>query len=463
MKKNYLSMFMALAMTFSGAAFLASCEKTPQDNGNDVENEGGNKDEDNQGGNENEGGNEEQGTFIDVKAGDDLQAAIFSAAPGTTVRVQGGVTFKGNIKFVEGVTLSGGWNATFTQCGAEDLENLTVIDAQNSGRALEQHRIKPEGSDAYADYVTPTVVSGFELKGGNTDNGAGAWIRKNGILEYCYIHDNTATSGGGGVRIEAGGIVRNCEISNNVSNNNGGGAYVYGTLENCELTFNTANNNCGGGAQIHAAGQMINCTVAKNSAKNGGGIRVYSNGGLIAGCLVAGNTATETGKQSGTGVVLNGNCSVVNWTIVANISNAGVDTQYGPGLYFGDSSSDSPVKNCIIWGNKQNGDATGRQIKGTRTGIENCAVAGGDTVDPYVIDLSYNETATTGTDGIDTWDRPAPGFVAASSNIFRLMASSVLVDKGVNSHLPEALVKDIEGEDRISGANVDLGAFEYQK
>ena len=161
--------------------------------------------------------------------------------------------------------------------------------------------------------------------------------------------------------------------------------------------------------------------------------------------------------------MLNGNCSVVNCTIVANISNAGVDTQYGPGLYFGDSSSDSPVKNCIIWGNKQNGDATGRQIKGTRTGIENCAVAGGDTVDPYVIDLSYNETAATGTDGIDTWDRPAPGFVAASSNIFRLMASSVLVDKGVNSHLPEALVKDIEGEDRISGANVDLGAFEYQK
>ena len=454
MKKNYLSLFMAIAMIASGASFFASCEKTPAGNeGEGTENNGGNQNGGDQEG-EDQGGNQEQGEFINVKAGEDLQAAIFSATPGTTVRVQGGATFEGNIKFIEGVTLSGGWNSTFTKCTAEDLENLTIIDAKGSGRALEQHRLKPEGSDAYADYVIPTVVSGFELKGGNTDNGAGAWIRKNGILEYCYIHDNTASSSGAGVRVEAEGIVRNCEISNNTCANNGGGAYVYGTLENCEITFNTANNNCGGGAQIHGAGKMINCTVARNSAKNGGGIRVWSNNGLIAGCLIAGNTSTETSKQSGTGVVLNGNCSVINCTIVANISNASAETEFGPGLYFGDSSSDSPVKNCVIWGNTMNGDATGRQIKGSRTGIEYCAVAGGDTVDPYVIDLSYTNEANG--------ERPAPGFVAPSSNIFRLTSSSVLVDKGETSYVPEVLTKDIDGENRISGTKVDLGAFEYQ-
>ena len=351
MKKNYLSMFMAVAMIASGASFFASCEKTPSGNeGDNTENNGGNQGNENQGGENQGGGNQEEGTYIDVKAGEDLQTAIFNAPRGTVVRVQGGVTFEGNIKFVEGVTLSGGWNSTFTECGAEDLENLTIIDAKGSGRALEQHRIKPEGSDAYADYVIPTVVSGFELKGGNTDNGAGAWIRKNGILEYCYIHDNTASSSGAGVRVETEGIVRNCEISNNTCANNGGGAYVYGTLENCEITFNKANNNCGGGAQIHGAGKMINCTVAKNSAKNGGGIRVYSNGGMIAGCLIAGNTATETteGKKAGSGIVLNGNCSVINCSIVANISNYEVSTESGPALYFGDSSSDSPVKNCVL-------------------------------------------------------------------------------------------------------------------
>ena len=458
MKKNYLSMFMAIAMIASGASFFASCEKTPAGNeGENTENNGGNQGGENQGGENQGGGNQEEGTYIDVKAGEDLQTAIFSAPKGAIVRVQGGVTFEGNIKFVEGVTLSGGWNSTFTECGAEDLENLTIIDAKGSGRALEQHRIKPEGSDAYADYEIPTVVSGFELKGGNTDNGAGAWIRKNGILEYCYIHDNTASSSGAGVRVETDGIVRNCEISNNTCDNNGGGAYVSGTLENCEITFNKANNNCGGGAQIQGAGKMINCTVAKNSAKNGGGIRVYDNGGMIAGCLIAGNTATETteGKKAGSGIVLNGNCSVINCSIVANISNYEVSTESGPALYFGNSSSDSPVKNCVIWGNTMNGNASGRQIKGTRTGIVNCAVAGGDSVDPYVIDLSYTNEA----DG----ERPAPGFVAPASNIFRLASSSVLIDKGDNSFVAEILDKDIDGESRISGEKVDLGAFEYQK
>ena len=155
MKKNYLSMFMAIAMIASGASFFSSCEKTPAGNeGENTENNGGNQGGENQGGENQGGGNQEEGTYIDVKAGEDLQTAIFNAPKGAIVRVQGGVTFEGNIKFVEGVTLSGGWNSTFTECGAEDLENLTIIDAKGSGRALEQHRIKPEGSDAYADFKT---------------------------------------------------------------------------------------------------------------------------------------------------------------------------------------------------------------------------------------------------------------------------------------------------------------------
>ena len=50
-----------------------------------------------------------------------------------------------------------------------------------------------------------------------------------------------------------------------------------------------------------------------------------------------------------------------------------------------------------------------------------------------------------------------------ASNIFRLASSSALIDKGENSYVPEVLAKDIDGESRISGTKVDLGAFEYQK
>lgn len=444
MKRTHLSLFIALAMMASGAMTFVSCEKDPADQpvneGKEDPNEEEKKDEEE---NDKEN-NEETRTWVGVKAGEDLQAAIDAADPGITVRVEGGATFKGNFKMRVGVNVSGGWKSDFSADGQE----MSVLDAEGNGRVLDQNR----------DFDTLTVVSGFEIRnGGGVETAAGAYIKKGGILENCYIHDNHATKGGGGAQVNEGGIIRNCEISNNVSDNNGGGVYVYGLVENCEITFNSADNNCGGGAQIHGAGQMINCIVAKNTAKNGGGIRVYSNDGLIAGCLVTGNTAYENTKLSGTGIVLNGNCTIVNCTIVSNISTADAETQFGPGLYFGNSSSDSPVKNCVIWGNLHNGDATGRQIKGTRTAIEYCAVAGGDSVDPYVIDLSYTDQA----DG----DRPAPGFVAASSNVFRLTASSVLIDKGNTGYASaiETFTTDLDGESRISGDNIDLGAFEYQK
>lgn len=397
-----------------------------------------NKDDDN--GNQNT-----EVVTVNVKAGDNLQEVLDAAAPGSLVRVQGGVTFKGCFKMRDGVSMSGGWNASFTENDPDD--NKTVLDGASNGRTLDQNK----------DFEHLTVVTGFEIKGGKEENGAGAYIKKNGVLEKCYIHDNTATSGGGGVRINAGGICRNCEITNNTSNNNGGGAYVYGTLENCEVTFNKADNNCGGGAQLHDAGVISGCTFARNSASNGAGIRVYGNGGVIANCLIAANTKSDkgTGKLGGSGITTNGYCTIINCTIVANQGNDDVETQNAPGLYFGNGGSDSPVFNCIVWGNKYlNGNVTGRQVKGTRVGLDNNAIAGGDEVDPDVIVLSYDETDGTG--AVD------PKFVSVKNNIFRLKNDSPLIDKGLDD-VVLAFTKDLDGNARVSGAHVDLGCFEVQK
>lgn len=384
-----------------------------------------------------------QETYIDVKAGEDLQAAIDGAEAGMTVRVQGGVTFTGRFKMRDGVALSGGWDAAFTKADVEN--NKTVLDGASEGRTLDQNM----------DFEHETLVTGFEIKNGAEENGAGVYIKKNGVIDHCYIHDNTATSGGGGIRINVGGICRNSEITNNVSNNNGGGAYVYGRIENCEVTFNKADKNCGGGLQVHDAGEVIACTIARNSASNGGGIRTYGNGAVIVNCLVAANTKSSVGKLGGSGVTLNGNGTLVNCTIAGNLSSEEVDSQNAPGLYFGNASSDSPVYNCVIWGNQYNGgDASGRQIKGSRTAIENCAVAGGDIVDPACLELSFTETATS--DGV------APQFVSPANNIYRLKSTSPLIDRGIND-FAQVYPTDLDGAARKSGASVDLGCFEYQQ
>lgn len=381
-------------------------------------------------------------TTFKVKAGEDLQTVIDKASAGSKVLVQGGVTFTGSFKMRDGVTLSGGWNATFTAADVEN--NKTILDANGQGRVLDQNQ----------DFEKETLVSGFEIKNGKEDSGAGVYVKKNGIIEECYIHDNEAASSGGGARINAGGIIRNSVITNNVSNNNAGGVYVYGRLENCEVTFNKADNNCGGGAQLHGEGFIVNCTFARNSAKNGGAIRVYGNGGVIVNSLIASNTKSGVGNNGASGISLNGKASVINCSIVSNISSEQVESQLGPGLYFGDGASDSPVVNCVIWGNSYGSDVTGRQIKGNRTAITNCAVAGGDAVDPNVVTLSYTETASEGA--------AAPDFVSAANNVYRIKSTSALIDKGVNDYAV-AYPKDIDGNARLSGSAVDLGCFEYQK
>ena len=435
MKKIYrLMMLLAL----SAPAVAVSCSKDPgKEQTDDKTTDTGNTPS----GPQNPG----DASIINIKAGEDLQAALDGAAVGTTVRVQGGVTFKGQFKMRDGVQLSGGWDAAFTKADPDD--NKTVLDGNNAGRVLDQNK----------DFENLTVVSGFEIKNGAEENGAGVYIKKNGVIEKCYIHDNTATSGGGGIRINAGGICRDCEISQNTSNNNGGGAYVYGTLENCEVTFNKADNNCGGGAQLHDAGTISGCTFARNSASNGAGIRVYGNGGVIANCLIAANTKSDkgTGKLAGTGLTTNGNCTIINCTIVANQGSDEASTGNAPGLYIGNGGSDSPVYNCIVWGNKYQGNATtGRQVKGTRVGLVNNAIAGGDETDPDVIVLSYDETDAEG--AVD------PMFVSVKNNVFRLKAGSPLVDKGL-SDVVLAFPKDLDGEARVSGNNVDIGCFELQQ
>ena len=140
---------------------------------------------------------------------------------------------------------------------------------------------------------------------------------------------------------------------------------------------------------------------------------------------------------------------------MANQGNDDVTSGNAPGLYIGNGGSDSPIYNCIVWGNRYNGDATsGRQVKGTRVGLVNNAIAGGDETDPDVIVLSYDESEADGS--VD------PMFVSVKNNVFRLKAGSPLIDKGLDD-VVLAFPKDIDGNARVSGSKVDLGCFEFQK
>ena len=119
-------------------------------------------------------------------------------------------------------------------------------------------------------YQCYAVVDGFEITGGNAGdaNGGGFLMVSGGVVQNCFIRDNTARNGGG-VYFDRGGIVRNSIVVGNSAGTGralGGGLYFYhgGMLQNSTVVSNTA--PAGGGAAFVGAGVVENTIVYFNMA-----------------------------------------------------------------------------------------------------------------------------------------------------------------------------------------------------
>ena len=105
------------------------------------------------------------------------------------------------------------------------------------------------------------------------------------------------------------------------------------------------------------------------------------------------------------------------------------------------TSTPVPVTNCIFWGNRS-GD--GDQIHLTDSGL---------------VDVSYScvEDGYFGVGNI-AFD---PQFVSSGTGDFRLVEGSPCVDAGDDAASTPGIV-DLDGEDRIVGAAIDMGCYENQ-
>ena len=161
-----------------------------------------------------------------VMAGEDLQAAIDNAKEFSEIRVQGGAVF-GSIHFYDidkNKTLSGGWNADFTE---QSWDNLTVIDGGGKDRGIYIAK------DAVDTPIEGSVeVSYFEIRNSFCAGGHGSAIRVSGgpvTVHHCYIHHNEADRGTINTREdnESSDItVYDCIIVNNVANGHAAGVCV---------------------------------------------------------------------------------------------------------------------------------------------------------------------------------------------------------------------------------------------
>lgn len=156
-----------------------------------------------------------------VKAGEDLQAALNDAKEFQEIRVQGGAVFTKTIAFsneCKNKSISGGWNADFTE---QSMDNLTVLDLSKAGYGITCTGASGamEPLNGYAE------ISYFEIKNCKGDHGSA--IRACGgpvTVHHCYVHDNESEKGAIGTN-EGGAqttlTVYNCIVANNVGTGHG--------------------------------------------------------------------------------------------------------------------------------------------------------------------------------------------------------------------------------------------------
>lgn len=294
-----------------------------------------------------------------VREGDDLQAVLDAAEAGLDDVYVGAGTFTGGFTMVEGINVTGSWDADFT--GTINYEPLkstsgitTILDGGGSQRVVNQAAAFTES--------TVTTWKNLKIQNGSANTGAGAYLQAYGILDGCEITGNTTTGDGAGVVALNWATTTRCYIHHNTSTGAGGGIVTRYVLSYSVVDSNQAKG--AGGAYVYAGGysgenverpRIFNCIISNNKATNdnGGGVRANRGNSnplpVLYNLLVVGNTATG---WAGSGILVNAGC-VYNCTVVKNYTSATQDNAnalYNATNYSTDTGK-GRIQACIAFGN----------------------------------------------------------------------------------------------------------------
>jgi len=293
----------------------------------------------------------------------------------------------------------------------------TVIDCQ--GSSDNPRRALTAGGGEQVTLEGITITGGYADKGGAIlCNGGTVTLRK------CRLTGNHAESAGGAIWCENGGSV---------------------SLESCTLTGNSATDGgalyCGPLGSLSVTGS----TIADNRAtEDGGGIFCTKGGVTVRRCYIARNEA----QQSGGGLCFVAQCTgLIKHTIIA--ANRAT---YGGGLHENDAR-EVTLTNCTIAFNTGSGvSRAGGEI---RTHLLNCIAWNNWPTDISRVKEDYCcfRTEYYATSAVTKAPKLRPDG--------RLTAESPCIDAGDPQTPLEPDETDIDGEPRLSGQAVDIGADEF--
>ena len=291
------------------------------------------------------------------------------------------------------------------------------------------------GGGVYFGTLNNCQIISNQANGYSAGGGGGAW---GGMLNNCTLTGNNGSSGGAAYN----GILNNCIISNNSAIY--GGGVCGGTLNNCTITGNFASGHCGGAD----TSTLFNCMIVSNTAADGGGVW----GSTLYNCLIIGNQATN---GSGGGA---SSCNLYNCLIRSNVATNAIAASTGGGVYRGTVVNCTIVSNTAISQGGFNGGNLNSTINNSiiyynkaLNGTDHNYLSGGQ--------LFYCCTTPIPASGTGNFTI-APLFANLLTNNYRLQSSSLCINAGNNSVVIGT--NDLDGNPRIAGGTVDIGAYEYQ-
>ena len=350
-----------------------------------------------------------------------------------------------------------------------------------------------------------TITNGYGSPGGVYTTG-------NIELDSCIVSQNNATKvyyelDGGGLYAGANILIKNTIFKENYGNESGGGFYSTNgnvTIENSQFLNNSVSSS------FKDYQCNYSCRYVYGSARGGAfATSSYNEDDYfvdINNSYFEGNYATESyiNRSQGGAVYTEYDIKIENTIFKENATDQGVSYGHGGALYLGNnkliiinslfdenlartgsaiyyggiSSYDSDDENITILNSMFANETDAIKI---RTNIyddnyptiqvlnsiflnntKNIDCNGDYVLYNNYIDIFKNETFPSQYSG-NIYENVNLGFVDESNKDYHLTNTSDLIDAGKNEHYEVVMpVGDLDGNPRQTGANIDIGPYEYQ-
>ncbi|MHC4640371.1 MAG: choice-of-anchor Q domain-containing protein, partial [Planctomycetota bacterium] len=400
-----------------------------------------------------------------------LQDALFNASPGAEIQAAEGiykphlnsyslapVSRADTFQLKNGVVIKGGYAgfgapdpdardiSLYETVLSGDLngDDVTVNDpcdlpAEPTKVENSYHVVTGTGTDETA------VLEGFTITGGNANGPHEPYRFERGGGMYCNLYSSPT--------------VINCTFSGNIGVE-GGGLHIYWDnnmmLTNCAFIGNYASHG-GGMAALRSRATLTNCAFSGNTALEGGGMYNQDGGPTLTNCTFSANSAAGSGG---------GIDNFMSSPTLTNCTLTGNSAEYG-GAINSFLECTTVVTNSILWANTA---AQGSQIcleedphYSSYASISYCNVEGGIT--GVYVGGGWGFNWGEGNIDADPLFRDPDGndnIPGTEDDNLRLSSASLCIDAGDPSYIHVPGETDLDGNPRIIGGRIDIGAYEFR-